>query len=490
MKLNDERCYRALRARDARFDGRFFVAVRTTGIYCRPVCPAPAARRENVSFYGNAAAAEEAGYRPCRRCRPETAPGSPPWAGTAASVERALRLIDEGLLDEHGVDALAARLGLGDRHLRRLFLQHVGATPLSVARTRRAHFARRLIDQTRLPLTQVAFASGFRSVRQFNDLLKATFGAAPRELRRAARGPAAEAAGLELRLPARPPYDPAVVLAFLAPRATPGLEQVEGPLYRRLIPLPDGPARVEIEAGERGLALRVSRASGSGLMALVAGARRLFDLDADGPAIHAHLRRDPALAARLPRPAALRLPGTLSPWELAVKAVLGQQVSVAAARTFAARLVERLGEPVAGHEPLVRLFPTAAAVAESDLDGLGLTLGRAATLRALARAVADGQLQLEPGAPSDETQAALCAIPGIGPWTAAYVALRALGDPDAFPAADLGLRRALAEGGALPPLAEVERRAEAWRPWRGYAVFALWNSLAGMPARPRKRMTR
>ena len=486
MKLNDDRCYRALRARDARFDGRFFVAVRTTGIYCRPVCPAPAARRENVSFYGNAAAAEEAGYRPCRRCRPETAPGSPPWAGTAASVERALRLIDEGLLDEHGVDALAARLGLGDRHLRRLFLQHVGATPLSVARTRRAHFARRLIDQTRLPLTQVAFASGFRSVRQFNELLKATFGAAPRELRRAARGPAPETAGLELRLPARPPYDPAVVLAFLAPRATPGLEQADGLLYRRLVRLPDGPARVEIEAGERGLALRVSRASGSGLMALVAGARRLFDLDADGPAVHAHLRRDPALAAHLPRPAALRLPGTLSPWELVVKAVLGQQVSVAAARTFAARLVERLGEPVAGHEPLVRLFPEPATVAESDLDGLGLTKARAATLRALARAVADGHVRLEPGAPSDETRAALCAIPGIGPWTAAYVALRALGDPDAFPAADLGLRRALAEGGALPPPAEVERRAEAWRPWRGYAVFALWNSLAGAPARPRK----
>lgn len=484
MRLDDERCYRALRARDARFDGRFFVAVRTTGIYCRPVCPAPAARRENVSFYGNAAAAEEAGFRPCRRCRPETAPGSPPWAGTASSVERALRLIDEGLLDEQGVDALAARLGLGDRHLRRLFLQHVGATPLSVARTRRAHFARRLIDQTRLPLTQVAFASGFRSVRQFNDVLKATFGAAPRDLRRAAH-PAA-AAGLELRLPARPPYDPSLVLAFLVPRVTPGLESLDGARYRRLLRLGDSPAVVEVEAGERGLALRVSRPDGAGLMGLVASARRLFDLDADAPSIHAHLRRDPALAPLLPRPGALRLPGTLSPWELAVKAVLGQQVSVAAARTFTARLVERLGQSVPGDGTLARLFPDPQAVAEADLSALGLTTARAATLAALARSVADGALRLAPGTPHDEARAALLALRGVGPWTAEYVCLRALGDPDAFPASDLGLRQALAQGGPLPSAAEVERRAEAWRPWRGYAVLALWNSL-GDPARAKQR---
>jgi AraC family transcriptional regulator of adaptative response / DNA-3-methyladenine glycosylase II len=480
MRLQDERCYRALRARDARFDGRFFVAVRTTGVYCRPICPAPAARRANLRFFGSAAAAEEAGFRPCRRCRPETAPGSPPWAGPSVTVERALRLIDEGALDETGVDALAARLGIGDHHLRRLFLRHVGATPLTVARTRRAHFARRLVDETGLPMTQVAFAAGFRSLRQFNQVLRETFGAAPSALRRKASPHGGGNEGLGLRLSVRPPFDPGIVMDFLRPRATPGVEAVEGATYSRLLRLPGGPAVVEIEPSPEGrtVTLRLSRALGRGLVALVARARRLLDLDADTGVVHAHLRRDPVLARRLPKAAALHVPGTLDPWELAVRAVLGQQISVAAARTLAGRLVTRFGERVAAADALTHLFPSPDRLVEADLRAIGLTTARAETLRALARSVADGRLSLEAGAQPEETRAALLALPGVGPWTVEYVALRALGDPDAFPASDLGLRQAASDGPGPLGAAELGRRAEAWRPWRAYAAIALWHSLA------------
>jgi len=487
--LDEDRCYRALRARDARFDGRFFVAVRTTGIYCRPICPARPAKRENVRFFTNPAAAEEEGFRPCRRCRPETAPGSPAWVGTPATVVRGLRLITDGALDESDVLTLAARLGVGDRHLRRLFLRHLGAPPLAVARTRRAHFARRLIDETRLPMTEVAFAAGFRSLRQFNAVLRSTFGAPPSLLRSGVRAPQTKAEALSLRLAVRPPFDPDLVLGFLAPRAMPGVEEVTGDRYRRLLRLADGPAVLEIEVGPGAPAvvLRVSRAVGTGLMAVVQGARRLFDLDADGAAVHAHLRRDRGLARLLPAPGALRLPGTLVPFELAVRAVVGQQVSVAAARTLAGRLVAAFGERVSEEGPLTHLFPSPERLAEADLGGIGLTAARAATLKALARAVADDTIRLDTGAPLEDTRAALLEVPGIGPWTAEYVALRALGDPDAFPASDLGLRQALAEGGSPLSAADLARRAEAWRPWRGYAAVSLWHSLGASPARRERR---
>jgi AraC family transcriptional regulator of adaptative response / DNA-3-methyladenine glycosylase II len=395
------------------------------------------------------------------------------------TVERALRLIDEGALDEAGVDALAARLGVGDHHLRRLFLRHVGATPLTVARTRRAHFARRLVDETGLPMTQVAFAAGFRSLRQFNHVLRETFGAPPSALRQAASPRDSPGEGLGLRLPVRPPFDPGLVLDFLRPRATPGVETVEGATYRRLLRLAGEPAAVELtpSPGARAITLRLSHALGPGLVGLVARARRLLDLDADAAAIHAHLRRDPALAGRLPRAAELRLPGTLDPWELAVKAVLGQQVSVAAARTLAGRLVTRFGERVAEAGALTHLFPGPDRVVEADLRAIGLTTARAETLRALARSVADGRLRLVDGAPPEQARAALLALPGVGPWTVEYVALRALGDPDAFPASDLGLRRASSDGPVPLAAAELTRRAEAWRPWRAYAAVALWYSL-------------
>ncbi len=487
--LNQDRCYRALRARDARFDGRFFAAVSTTGIYCRPVCPARPAKRENLRFFTNPAAAEEEGFRPCRRCRPETAPGSPAWVGTPATVARGLRLITDGALDENGVLALAARLGVGDRHLRRLFLRHLGATPVAVARTRRAHFARRLIDETRLPMTEVAFAAGFRSLRQFNAVLRSTFGAAPSRLRSGARPSPARAEGLSMRLPVRPPFDPGLVLGFLAPRALPGVEAVSGDRYQRLMRLADGPAGLELEAraGAPAVVLRLSRAVGAGLMGLVQGARRLFDLDADGAAIHSHLRRDKALARLLPGPGALRLPGTLAPFELAVRAVIGQQVSVAAARTLAGRLVSALGERVSEEGPLTHLFPSAERLADAKLGGIGLTAARAATLTTLSRGVAEGTIRLDPGASLEATRSALLEVPGIGPWTAEYVALRALGDPDAFPAADLGLRQALGEPGAPLSTAELARRAEAWRPWRGYAAVSLWHSLAASAAGRERR---
>lgn len=488
--LNEDRCYRALRARDARFDGRFFVAVRTTGIYCRPVCPARPAKRANVRFFTNPAAAEEAGFRPCRRCRPETAPGSPAWIGTPVTVARGLRLIADGALDENGVLTLAARLGVGDRHLRRLFLRHLGAPPLTVARTRRAHFARRLIDETRLPMTEVAFAAGFRSLRQFNAVLRSTFGAAPSALRQGAPASAAKVEGLTLRLPVRPPFDPGLVLGFLGARTMPRVEEVAGDTYRRWMRLADGPVLLDLEArgGASAVVLRLSRAVGVGLMGLVQSARRLFDLDADGAAIHAHLHRDPALAGLLPRPAALRLPGTLVPFELLVRAVVGQQVSVAAARTLAGRLVARYGERVSAEGSITHLFPTPERLAEADFGGIGLTTARAATLGALARAVAQGRIRFDAGVPFEASRAALLEIPGIGPWTAEYVALRALGDPDAFPVSDLGLRQALAEGGRPLSAPELARRAEAWRPWRGYAAFALWRSLsASRDGRERKK---
>ena len=478
MRIEPQRFLRALRSRDARFDGRFFVGVRSTGIYCRPICPARPARVENLGWFACAAAAEEAGFRPCKRCRPETAPGSPAWAGTSATVARALRLIADGALDDADVEALAQRLGVGDRHLRRLFARHVGATPLSVAQTRRAHFARKLIDETRMPISELAWAAGFRSLRQFNDAIRTRFGAPPSVLRRAAK-PAERGAGIELRLPLRPPFDFEFLLDYLQVRAIPGVESCAEGVYRRTVRLAAGPAWLEVapEPGGRHLRLRLGTTGDAGLVPLVERVRRMFDLDADTLAITSCLRRDAALRPRLPRAGRLRVPGHWDPFELTVRAVLGQQVSVAAATTLAGRLVAHFGDPfespLAG---LTHVFPTPATLAEADLGGLGLTRARAASLRSLASALQTGRLTLDGSAPVDETLARLQELPGIGPWTAQYVALRALGDPDAFPAGDLGLRKAL--GAHERPLAERElaRRAESWRPWRGYAAVALWSS--------------
>jgi AraC family transcriptional regulator of adaptative response / DNA-3-methyladenine glycosylase II len=485
---------RARRSRDARFDGRFFVAVTSTGIYCRPVCPAPSPRTSNVRYYATAAAAADAGFRPCLRCRPEAAPGTPAWLGASAVVRRALSLIHDGALDEDPVEALAARVGLGARHLNRLFVEHVGAPPIAVAQTRRLHFAKRLVDETDLTMTQVAIASGYGSLRRFNAAFLETYGRSPSALRRL-RAAAPAAGAIVLRLALRPPYDLDGVLRFLGARAIPGVERVEGSVYARTVAVEGGPAVVEVgragtpekNGAPRSLELRVTGAPPSSLLRLTADARRAFDLAADPDEVSAALRRDPLLGPLVRRRPGLRIAGAWDSFECAVRAVVGQQVSVEAARTLAARIVERHGVrlpvPVRG---LTHLFPSPAALASADLSGLGLTTARAASIGGLARAVEDGRLDLR--GPAEDVAAGLRALPGFGDWTAQYVALRGLGEPDAFPAGDLVLRR-MAAGGARPLSARaLAARADAWRPWRAYAVFHLWAEASS--ARPEGRRAR
>jgi AraC family transcriptional regulator, regulatory protein of adaptative response / DNA-3-methyladenine glycosylase II len=499
MAMDPELCYRAFLARDRRFDGRFFVGVLTTGIYCRPVCPARRPARRNVRFFACAAAAETAGFRPCRRCRPETAPGSPAWSGTSATLARALRLIEDGRLDRDGVPALAARLGISDRWLRRLFDEHLGASPLAIARTRRVHFARRLLDETTLPLEDVAQAAGFGGARRLRAAIQATFRCAPSALRRRSSAPAA---GLVLRVPARPPFDAAPLLRFLGERALPGVERCDPGGYRRSARVDGEIGIVAVRAVPDVAALEAHWTGGAtrGLLDLSARVARLFDLRADVVTIGRQLRRDPRLARDWPA-AGVRVPGAWDPFEIAVRALLGQQVSVAAARTLAGRLVERCGTPLgrAAADGITHLFPTPAQVAGAKLDGLGLTGARTAALRALAGAVAAGTLDLEAPRTPEETVAALQRLPGIGAWTAQYVAMRALGETDAFPAGDLGVRRSLAVADRLPSEREVLARAERWRPWRAYAAIALWTGptrttrrsftarSTTSPSRPRRR---
>ncbi len=479
MALDPAACYRAFAARDRRFEGRFVTAVVTTGIYCRPGCPAPLPRRANVRFFRCPAAAEEAGFRPCLRCRPDASPGSPAWLGTSATVARALRLIGEGDLDERGVDALAGRLGIGARHLRRLFTEQLGASPVAIARTRRVHFARRLIDETDLPITAIAHASGFASVRRFNAAMRQTFRRPPRALRRERARHPLPGAGILLKVPYRPPLDWPGMLAFLAPRAVPGVEHVADGVYRRTLALHGarGVMAARPLPGATVLALELHLDGPRDLIAIVDRVGRMFDLGADTTAIARHLRRDSRLANALRGRRGVRVPGAWDPFELAVRAVLGQQVSVRAATTLAARVAEHFGEPLgdSSHPGLQRLFPDATRLAEAPLERVGLTRARAATVRALAAAVRDGALALGVPATLDDAVERLMALPGIGAWTAHYIAMRALGEPDAFPSGDLGLRHALARGGEAPDAAAVAARAERWRPWRAYAVMALWT---------------
>jgi AraC family transcriptional regulator of adaptative response / DNA-3-methyladenine glycosylase II len=477
VTLDPRRCYRAMLARDARFDGRFFIAVRTTGIYCRPICPVRPPKLENITFMPCAAAAEAAGYRPCMRCRPETAPGTPAWMGSSAVVARALRLIDDDALDGDDVEGFAARLGIGGRQLRRLFARHLGASPGEVARVRRVHFARALIDETNLSMTQIALSAGFRSIRQFNHAVRATFRASPTELRRR-RTRDGSAGALSVRLPYRAPYDWDAMLAFLTPRAVPGVERVVDGVYERVIGLGEDTGTITIAPGDdrTHLVMRVQLPATTGLIRIVERARRLFDLSADPHEIARHLRRSDRLKPLVAARPGLRVPGAWDPFELAVRAVLGQQVTVRGATTLAARLVAAFGQPVDTAVPgLTHLFPTAAALAEADVERIGMPRARAETIRALARAVDDGSLVFDASGGLEDTIDRLVAVPGIGPWTASYVAMRALGEPDAFPAGDLGVRKALGNGEG--PLREgaVKELAEAWRPWRAYALLHLWN---------------
>jgi AraC family transcriptional regulator of adaptative response / DNA-3-methyladenine glycosylase II len=479
MELDAVQCYRVLGTRDRRFDGRFFIGVRTTGIYCRPICPAPIPKAKNVLFFPCAAAAEDAGFRPCLRCRPETAPGTPAWNGTSAVVARALRLIESGALDEGDAAALAARLGIGERQLRRLFVQHLGAAPAEVARARRVHFARRLLDETDLAVTKVALAAGFGSIRQFNDAMRATFHASPTELRRRRRREPT-AGELTVRLSYRPPLPWATVLAFLAGRATPGVEAVDGDVYRRTVRIGDDAGAIEVrpEPERAQVVLRVHATDHTRLIDVVERVRRVFDLGADPLRIVTHLRRDARLRRVVTRLAGLRVPGAWDPFELAVRAILGQQVTVRAATTLAGRLAERLGTPVDLGPGLTRLFPTAAMLADAPIEAIGIPRARATTIRTLAASVASGALALDASDGAEALAARLCELPGIGPWTAQYVAMRALGEPDAFPAGDLGVRAALGNGAGPIPAKEAQAIAEAWRPWRAYAVMYLWHDHA------------
>ncbi len=463
MSLDFDACWRASESRDARFDGRFFVGVHSTGIYCRPICPAPSPKRRNVRFYPTAAAAGAAGLRPCRRCRPELAPGTPEWIGGSALVARALRLIDDGYLDRRDVPALARELCVGERQLRRLFVTHLGAPPGSIARTRRIRLARTLIDQTSLPMADVATAAGFTSLRRFNAAIRASFGRAPRELR--SGRPTRPRDELVLRLPYRPPLAWDELIAYLGTRAMPGVETLEGSRYRRALSIAGTPVIIELEHAPPVVLLRVAGAPLHGLGALVERARSALDLDADPARIALVLGRDAALRPVVERRPGLRIPGAWDGFELAVRAVLGQQVSVRGATTLAGRLAVRFGEPLPAPAPgLTHLFPRAEALVDADVAAIGLPEARAETIRRLAREVVSGGLDLEPSARFDETRARLVELPGIGPWTVEYVAMRALRDPDAYPAGDLGLRRAGA----------TASRAERWRPWRAYAAVHLW----------------
>ena len=468
---------RARRSRDARFDGRFFIAVRSTRIYCRPICPSRLSNDSNVRYYATAAQAAEAGYRPCLRCRPEAAPGSPAWAGTFSVVHRALRLIQDGALDHACVGDLATRLGIGVRHLSRLFAQHVGASPAAVAQTRRLHFAKRLLDDTCLPITDIALASGFQSIRRFNDAFRATYRRSPRELRKGRRldRGATEGAAITLRLAYRPPYDWVHVHAFLARRAIRGVEVVGTDGYARTVLTPSGHAvlRIRPVQGSHALELQVCGALPSELSLLLSSVRRMFDLTADPARVSDALSGDPLLRALIAQRPGLRIPGVWDPFECAVRGIIGQQISVAAARTLLGRLVERFGAPI---KPVLNgtthLFPAPTVLADANLDTLGLTSSRREALRLLARGVCDKFIQFD--APSEDISRMLCALPGVARWTAGYVELRGLGEPDALPFGDLLLRRLASEGKkALTPLA-LESRAEAWRPFRGYAVFHLW----------------
>jgi AraC family transcriptional regulator, regulatory protein of adaptative response / DNA-3-methyladenine glycosylase II len=478
MEIEFERCYRAIQSRDSRFDGLFVTAVTTTGIYCRPICPAQTPHAENVRFYRFPAAAEAAGFRACRRCRPEASPGSPDWNTRADLAGRALRLIAGGVADLEGVAGLAQRLNVSPRHLHRELVAAVGVGPLALARTRRAQTARMLIDQTALSMTEIAFAAGFASIRQFNEMMRASFGAHPSALRR--RGRPGELAGgaLVLHLAYRPPLDSGALLGFFARRAIAGVEEIQEGRYRRTVTLPRSRGVIELTPAldRPRVTLRARVDDVRDVGALAARARRLFDLEADPAAIGAALSADPLLAPLVAARPGMRVPGALDGFEMAVRAIVGQQVSVAGARATLGKLTARLGTPLASPDgALTHEFPTPDAVAEGDLDGL-MPQARTASLRGLARAVASGELSLDVSADRDETSARLLALPGVGPWTVEYLAMRALGDPDAWPGTDLGLKQA-AERLEITSAKAFAERAEGWRPWRAYAAQHLWASL-------------
>ncbi|MEZ4601004.1 MAG: Ada metal-binding domain-containing protein [Syntrophotaleaceae bacterium] len=496
-QLDEDKCYNALLARDRRFDGLFYTAVLTTGIFCRPICPALTPRRENVRFFPTAESAMAHGFRPCLRCRPEVTPGRPAAEGVHATVRRAVHLIEEGALATGSLEDLAARLGIGARHLRRLFKEHTGVTPQEHAKARRLLRARQLIVDSNLSMSEIAEVAGFGSLRRFNDAMKIAYGHAPTAFRRglplAVRAPVPDSPGaaaldlwaprpddLVLRLRARPPFDAGYLLSFFSDRAIPGLEQTGPDWYCRGFRLGDAVGLMICRFTRDGLGVDVTlRGSVGGKVLDIGGrVRRLFDLDSDIGAITSVLAEDPLLLPLIEKRPGLRVPGCWDRFELAVRAVLGQQVSVAAARTLAGRLVKLYGEPlpedlVAG-SAVTHLFPAAEVLAGRDLQPIGLTRRRALTLSGIVELFAWPHLQDQAG---EALLANLAHIPGIGPWTLNYFALRGLGDPDAFPAADLGLLKASSLGLGPDKARPLEQRSQTWRPWRAYAAQYLWSAL-------------
>ena len=486
MQLTQDACYRAVQARDRRYDGWFFGGVLTTGIYCRPSCPARTPLRRNMRFYPTAAAAQQAGFRACRRCRPDSVPGSPAYDHAGDVAARAVRLVDDGYVERHGVDGLAARLGYSTRQLNRILHAELGAGPLQLARARRTHTARVLVQTTDLAFADIAFAAGFGSIRQFDDTLQAVFARTPSQLRagrpRPARRPSAASVevDLELRLAYREPFDATHLWAFLRARAVPGLEEFAGATYRRVLRLPHGPGIVALTPADGHVGARLRLSDLRDLSAAVTRCRRLLDLDADPVSRAALLAGDPTLTDLVRRYPGLRVPGSVDPFETAVRAVLGQQVSLSAAARLAEVLVGRAGQPVA--DPggrLTHAFPApATVVADLAAQRLPMPAARTATLAGLSAAVASGRLALDHAADVAATAETLRELPGIGPWTRDYIRLRALGDLDAFPAGDLALRREAAVLGAPADARALERWAARWCPARGLAAQLLWTSHA------------
>lgn len=481
MHTDHERCYRAASSRDARFDGVFYVGVKTTGIYCRPSCPAVTPKKENVTFYATAAAAQDAGFRACRRCRPDTTPGSPEWNVRADAVGRAMRLIADGVVEREGVDGLASRLGYSQRHVTRMLTQELGAGPLALARSNRAHAARILIETTDMPMSDIAFAAGFASIRQFNDSVRHVYALSPTQMR--GRRRSTPTGRVTLRLAVRQPFHVDGLLDFLGGRTIAGVERIDGRTYARVLRLPHGLGAVQLTLHDDHVACELELADLRDTAVAVQRCRRLLDLDADPLAIDEVLAADPLLAPLVASSPGLRLPSQVDGFEVAVRAIVGQQVSVAGARTILGRFAQTYGTPVtfdlAASHGLTHAFATPEALAEADDTALSMPRSRARALIGVAQAVADGKIELDPGADRDAVRADLVALPGIGPWTADYISMRALAHPDLMLETDLIIRRMLDRHGVEP------ERTERWKPWRSYAAMHLWRASVDVEGTPK-----
>lgn len=480
MDMDKRVCSRARLARDARFDGKFFIGVLTTRIYCRPICRSRTSHEKNVRYFASAAEATEAGFRPCLRCRPECSPGTPAWSGTKSTVSRALRLISETGLDSEGLEGLAGQLGVGTRHLRRLFLQHLGASPSAVAHTQRLQFAKKLIDETSLSMTQISLAAGFGSVRRFNAAIHDVYHRTPTQIRALSGKRDAQPENTYVfQVGFRPPYDFARMLAFFEEWVTPGVEQVAGGKYRRTISLHGSHGCLEVVPieGQPALSIRMQIGTPQALFFAIERVRSVFDLDADWPTIARSLGADPVLASKIHSNPGLRVPGCWEGFELAVRAILSDPIGAEYGKPFAAQLVDSFGQRVSYGDGLTHLFPTAKVLADANLRnaGLGLTAAQARTIRSLAQAVRSNHLSFEKILDTEDFMKRLSALPGIGNWTAQYIALRVLREPDAFPSADRKLVRAM----RLRSSADLEHRSHLWRPWRAYAAIYLSSHTDG-----------